>query len=284
MEKMDYEGFAEKCLSGEIKQLFMENLIERKRLGEGVKGFHAEHQFIDCGFEWSRTPQGRNFWMGVANNLRDNPKYYAPKPKITIRQGVDKYLSGEVKERFLAAMAAESALPLETMTDDDAAHIVRSSFFWAGAKPSGKYWVDIANDLDKNPMRYAPQQGQTYRDFAKKHLSGEIYERYISNCILLNYKGFLDVVPKSIKEDSEDYLYAGFVWSETPEGHSYWSEAAKNFRANPKFHLTKTEAWVVASTYENRILDAFDTKELAEKAWGGCEEYTIKKYILAEVQ
>ena len=204
-------------------------------------------------------------------------------PKITIGQAVDKYLSGSVKKRFLAAMEHENDRTLDQATKDEPGHLIRSSFIWENTKDGGKYWMDVANDLEENPMLYAPKPGQTYYDFAKKYLSGEVYERFINNCVTFNGQDYLDKVPTSIKEDSDDYFYAPFIWSQSPEGHDYWSKVAENFSKDPKFYLPK-EAWVVSSTYKNMILDAFDTKELAERAWGGFEEYTIKKYILAEVQ
>lgn len=283
MEKMSYEDFANQCLSGTVKNMFIANLLKHKRMGEGAKKFARAQQFIGCAFPWSETPQGHNFWMGVASNLAKNPNHYAPKPTITIQQAVDKYLSGDVKKRFIAAMVAENDLPMDTMTMDDPENLVRSSFIWVDTADGLQYWIDIADELHKNPMAYAPKN-KTYREFADKYLSGDIKEKFIKNCSKMNSNGFLDKPSAVAKEDSADFFYCAFVWSASPEGHAYWYQAADDFLADKKRFMPKHEAWVVASTFENRILDAFDTKELAEKAWGGCEGYTIKKYILAEVQ
>lgn len=199
--------------------------------------------------------------------------------KISIGQAVDKYLSGDIKERFLGAMEAENDLGLDAEVDDNPSTLISSSFIWEDTKEGGKFWIDVANAIFKNPMFYAPKPGQTFRDFAKKYLSGDIYKQFINNCVMFNSQDYLDRVPTSIKEDSVDYFYAPFVWSDSPEGHDYWYEAAEKFKKDTTVFQFKPYVWVVFSEDSMRLLDVFSSEEEATKCWDGCSGYVIKKFV-----
>lgn len=198
--------------------------------------------------------------------------------KMTYEEFADEYLSGDVGRNFNKNLIVHRRAGGGIKTFSSPYRFIDCAFPWSETAEGNSYWSEVSNNLYKDPKFYL-KKNQSYREFAKKYLSGDIYCKFVENCINMNNRGFIDKPSPANLADSDDYFYGSFVWDKSPEGHAYWSKAAAHFRANKDCFKFIPYVWVVFSEGSMKALDAFNTEEEAKQAWDGCDAYVIKKYI-----
>lgn len=100
---------------------------------------------------------------------------------MTHKEFADKYLSGEIKGRFLRNIVIQKGpgeLNREKNFNDpkDIAEHIWCAFTWAGTEQGHKYWMDVVRSLEYNPLYYntATKEAPT----APKKRSWEVWGVY----------------------------------------------------------------------------------------------------------
>lgn len=133
----------------------------------------------------------------------------------------------------------------------------------------------------------------TYSQFACTYLSGEVRERYIANLVReygeekLNYNSQI--------VDPLDYIWAAFLWFDTPEGSKYWADVVSkmqidinHFAPEPKAKMPTPEkrSWVFWGVYDKDLDDPkpYDLFWVRREARKDAKRNGLssKKYIVTE--
>ena len=132
----------------------------------------------------------------------------------------------------------------------------------------------------------------TYSQFACKYLSGEVRERYIANIVReygeekLNYNSQI--------VDPIEYIYAAFLWFDTPEGSKYWADVVSkmqidinHFAPEPKAKMPTPEKrswvfWGLRFKDDRKPSWLLETRAGARGFKKDKPNLRIRKYILTE--
>lgn len=228
----------------EVRQRALLNLRARDAVRSRTRMESGRDSLADAlayAFPWESTPEGASYWDSVHDAMLLDVALPDP-PARTVRSVAEAYLPAPYAELFLRRCMGRM-LPEDDcrLTPDDL--IMRLP--WSVQPEGGEFWAEVYRYVTRPNVVLPPIPASSAAPpLTVRDVINRIECPLTRHALILNYERQaykLEGMPRSVdapfpaecagspSAEVASVINAGMVWSETPEGRSFWSDVRRRY-------------------------------------------------------
>lgn len=218
------------------------------------------------GFTWEYSTEGHDFWANILSGLNHlNPSSYddfylrypekteAVKTETVEFTGILKDVPKDVLGKLLENVIAQGNSDLKAIDEDSFAGRSSGGFTWAETEEGSDFWGKVIqsknySDFYKRFPEFTPETEAETKTEYEGELKGfpkEVVDKMLEHQVAQKQPKDVTIFERYAIAGSDTQF--GFNWSDTKEGHDFWSRVIKRrefelfFERYPKETEAKTE-------------------------------------------